>query len=215
MSQGKTYKFYKSEFRASTSFGTAQNITGATAANPCVITVVGHGIAAAAHAVVKVEGVVGMVQLNDSLYVAKGLTADTLELVGVDATPYDAYTSGGTIKLATMTGHCEQTSYAFDSGATPVTEDETNCGIVTNVGAPRIGTLSLGFKSAENAFQTALEASRRAASQVAFVVQVPGQSMARYDIGYITQLSESGSSGGTWDGTASVQLTQQRIKVAA
>lgn len=214
MSKGKTYKFYGSEFKASTGFGAAQNITAATAASPCVITVVGHGVAVGDHAVVKVESVAGMVQLNDSLYVAKGLTADTLELVGVDAAAYDAYTSGGTIKKATMTAHCEQTSYAFDSGATPVTEDETNCGISTNVGAPRMGTLSLGFKSAENSFQDALETSRRATSQVAFLVQVPGQTVARYDIGHITQLTETGSSGGTWDGTASVTLTQQRIKAA-
>lgn len=215
MSKGKTYKFYGSEFMASTGFGSAQNITAATAANPCVITVVGHGVAVGEHAVVKVEGVVGMLQLNDALFVAKGLTADTLELVGVDASGYDAYVSGGTIKKATMTAHCEQTSYAYDSGATPVTEDETNCGIITNAGAPRLGTLSLGFKSAQNGFQDALEASRIAVSEVAFMVQVKGQTKVRYDIGYITQLTESGSSGGTWDGTASVQLTQQRIKVDA
>jgi hypothetical protein len=211
MSKGKTYKFFGSEFRASTGFGSTRPITGATNANPCVLTVVAHGIVD--HGPVRVAGVGGMLELNGGLFIAETLTTDTIRLVGVDATNYGAFTTGGTIAPATMTAHCEQTTYAFDSGATPVTEDETNCGISTQVGAPRMGTLSLGFKSAENAFQDALEASRRAATEVAFRVQVPGQTKVRYDIGYITQLGETGSSGGTWDGSASVQLTQQRVKV--
>lgn len=213
MSKGKTYKFYGSEFKASTAFGTAKNITAATNANPCIITVVGHGIVK--HGVVKIAGMLGMLELNGGLYVAEKVTVDTLRLTGVDATNYGVWTSGGTVQVATMTGHCEQTQYNFSTGATPVTEDETNCGITTNVGAPRLGTLSLNFKTAENAFQDGLEASRLSVSEVAFMVQVAGQTKVRYDIGFVTEWSESGSSGGTWDGTASVQLTKHRVKVDA
>lgn len=213
MSQGKTYKFYGSEFRLVTGYGSTIAITGATNADPCVITAVAHGIAT--HGVVKVASVVGMLELNDRLFAAERITDDTLRLVGVDSTNYGAYVSGGTIQVGTSTAHCEQTTYSFDSGATPVTEDETNCGVITNTGSPKLGTLGLGFKAAENAFQDGIEASRRAASEVAFIVQVKGMTKVRYDIGYVTQTGESGSSGGTWDGTASVQLTQNRIKVTA
>jgi hypothetical protein len=214
MSQGKTYKFFGSEFKASTAFGAPINISGITNVSPAVITTAApHGITT--HGVVRIAGVGGMVELNGSLFVVEFITTTTLRLVGVDATNYGVYTTGGTIARATMTAHCEQTNYSFDSGSTPVTEDETNCGISTNTGAPRLGEVSLGFKSAENAFQESLEASRLATTEVAFLVQVKGQTKVRYDIGFITQLTETGSSGGTWDGTAAVRLTQQRIKVNA
>ena len=213
MAKGKTYKFFGSEFKASTAFGAGKNITGATNANPCVLTVVAHGIVK--HAPVKVAGMVGMLELNDRLVIAERVTVDTIRLVGVDATNYGVWTSGGTVQVATMTSHCEQTQYQFNTGATPVTEDETNCGVITNVGAPRLGSVSLGFKAAENTFQDSLEASRLATSEVAFMVQVPGQTKVRYDIGFVTEWSESGSSGGTWDGTASVSLTNHRVKVDA
>lgn len=213
MAKGKTYKFYGSEFKASTAFGTGKAITGATNANPCILTVVAHGIVK--HSPVKIAGVVGMLELNDKLVIAESVTVDTIRLVGIDSTNYGVWTSGGTIQVATMTAHCEQTQYNFSSGATPVTEDETNCGVVTNVGAPRLGTVAMNFKAAENAFQDALEASRLATSEVAFMVQVAGQTKVRYDIGFITEWSESGGSGGTWDGTASVSMTQHRVKVDA
>lgn len=211
MSQGKTFKFFGSEFRASTGFLATRPITAATNASPCVITVVGHGIVR--HGAVRLAAIGGMLELNNRLFVAEVVTPDTLRLVGVDSTNFGVYTTGGTMAAATMTAHCEQTNYSFDSGATPVTEDETNCGISTQVGAPRLGSLALSFKSAENVFQDALEASRRAGTEVAFRVQVNGQTKVRYDIGFITQLTESGASGGTWDGTAAVNLTLQRVKV--
>jgi hypothetical protein len=213
MSKGKTYKFFGSEFKAGTALATAQNITAATNASPCVITVVGHGITT--HGAVKVENVGGMLELNNRNFVVERVAADTLRLVGVDSTNFGAYTSGGTIKLVTMTAHCEQTTYSFDSGSTPVTEDETNCGVITNVGAPRNGSVSMGFKTAQNAFQTALEASQAASSEMVFMIQPDGFTQASYDIGFVTQITDSGSAGGTWDGTAAVSLTQRRVKVTA
>jgi hypothetical protein len=213
MPAGKTYKFFGSEFKLVTGYGAPKNITGISNADPCVVTVVAHGIVK--HGVARVANVLGMLELNDRLFAVERVTVDTLRLVGVDSTNYGVWSSGGTIVVGTTTAHCEQTSYSFDSGATTVTEDETNCGISTNVGSPKLGTLSLGFKTAENAFQDSIEASRRAASEVAFAVQVKGQVKVRYDIGYVTQAGESGSAGGTWDSTASVQLTQHRIKVDA
>lgn len=213
MSKGKTYKFFGSEFKASTGFGSTKAVTGATNASPCVLTVTAHGLTG--HGVVMPQSVGGMVELNDRLWVFEVVDVDNVRLLGCDATQFGTYTSSGTIKAATFTSHCEETSYSYDSGSTPVTEDETNCGVITNVGAPRLGSLSLGFKAAENAFQDALIASRDAATEVAFRVAPAGMTKVRYDIGYITQFTEAGSAGGTWDGTAAVNLTQNRVKVAA
>jgi len=213
MSKGKTYKFFGSEFRIASGYATAQNITGATNASPCVITVTGHGLTG--HGALKVAAVGGMLELNGRHWVFEVLTENTLRLVGCDSTQFGAYTSGGTIQAATFTTHCEETSYGYDSGATPVTEDETVCGVITNVGAPRLGTVSLGFKAADNVFQDTLEASQLTGAETAFRVAPNGMTKVRYDIGFVTQFNETGSAGGTWDGTASVSLTQARVKVAA
>lgn len=78
----------------------SKTITGATAANPVVLTVVGHGLADGD--AFSVSGVAGMTQLNDKLYIAANVTTDTIELLdrngdAVDGTAFTAYTSGGTL----------------------------------------------------------------------------------------------------------------------
>ena len=156
-----------------------------------------------------------MTELNGNVYIAERVTDDTVRLLGVDATNFGTFTSGGTLQQATMTATCQETGYNFDTGSTPVVEDETNCGVAVSLGAPRLGSLSLSFKQADDAFQVALEAARAAGSEMAFRVEVAGAPYVRYDVGYVTQLTEGGSSGATWDGTATVNLTQARVKVAA
>lgn len=79
---------------------TGFNITVATQANPCVITIAGHNFLAGDE--VNISGVVGMTQLNGRRFVAQGITANTIELTdqatgaNIDSTGYTAYSSGGT-----------------------------------------------------------------------------------------------------------------------
>lgn len=77
--------------------GTAAAITGATQANPCVITALSHGFSTGDS--VTIEDVVGMVELNGNTYTITVLTTDTFELDATDSTAFTAYTSGG---LATL-----------------------------------------------------------------------------------------------------------------
>jgi hypothetical protein len=72
----------------------AQNITGATQANPCVVTITGHSYSNGDW--VYIAGVEGMTQLNGRWFEIANTTANTFELSGVDSTGYDAYTTGGT-----------------------------------------------------------------------------------------------------------------------
>lgn len=72
-----------------------KSITGATQANPCVITSVGHGYSNGD--VIMIESVVGMTQLNGRLYTVANKTDDTFELSGVDSSGYTAYASAGTL----------------------------------------------------------------------------------------------------------------------
>lgn len=79
---------------------TAVNITGATAANPVVVTAVAHGYSNGDE--VFISGVGGMTQLNNRNFKVAGVTANTFQLqdlqsTNINGTAYTAYTSGGTV----------------------------------------------------------------------------------------------------------------------
>lgn len=88
-------RFYRNNGRITQ---TAQNITGATQANPVVVTYDGPDTYVNGDRVV-ITGVVGMTQLNNREFTVANVNAgaNTLELSGVDGTGYDAYVSGGQI----------------------------------------------------------------------------------------------------------------------
>ena len=78
-------------------------ITGATAANPCVITSNDHPFFD--DDVIYIKDVAGMTELNDKYYIVASATTNTFALkdmsgADVDASGYTAYTSGGTAELA-------------------------------------------------------------------------------------------------------------------
>lgn len=81
-----------------TSIATAKAISGATQANPCVITATAHGITIGASKTVMVTGIVGMTQLNTRMFTATAIDANTVSL-NVDSTAFTAYTSGGTLTI--------------------------------------------------------------------------------------------------------------------
>ena len=83
-----------SAFRAD---GTATAITGATQADPCVITSNSHGLANGDK--VTIASVSGMTQLNGNTYTVAGQTTNTFQLSGINSSGYGAYSSGGTFTL--------------------------------------------------------------------------------------------------------------------
>ena len=72
----------------------AATITGATKANPCVITATGHGFRTGIS--VTIASVGGMTQLNGNTYTITRIDANSFSLDGVNSTGYGTYTSGGT-----------------------------------------------------------------------------------------------------------------------
>lgn len=87
--------------------GALKNITGATKANPCVVTVVGHGYTTGQR--IRIASVVGMTELNGNSYYITKLTADTFSLstlagVVVDSSAYGAWSAGGTVALERFPG---------------------------------------------------------------------------------------------------------------
>lgn len=83
-----------------TCIAASKTITGATQANPCVLTIVGHGYTTGQ--VTMITGVGGMPQLNDKLYKLTVIDADTFSLDGVNSTAFGAYTSGGSSTVGTF-----------------------------------------------------------------------------------------------------------------
>lgn len=75
---------------------TSTTITGATQANPCVITAAAHGLTNGNSVVI--SGVGGMTELNNRHFTVANVTTDTFELSGVNSSAYTAFTSGGTVK---------------------------------------------------------------------------------------------------------------------
>lgn len=86
----------------------AKTVTGATAANPVVITAVAHGYTSGN--MVLLENLGGMVEVNDRYFPVIVLTANTFS-IGVDGTLFTAYTSGGTAKKV---GIPLQNDFGFD-----------------------------------------------------------------------------------------------------
>lgn len=72
---------------------TIRTITGATAANPVVITSAAHGFSNGE--VIYIDGVIGMSQINGLTFTVASSAANTFALSGIDGTAYTAYSSAG------------------------------------------------------------------------------------------------------------------------
>jgi hypothetical protein len=83
-----------------TALASTKAITGATNANPCVLTIVGNGYTNGD--IIKIVDVVGMEQLNERAFKVSAAATDSVTLTGVDSTLYGTYVSGGTAAKATM-----------------------------------------------------------------------------------------------------------------
>ena len=105
-----------------TTIGSA-SITGATQANPIVITSVGHPYQDGD--LIKITSVVGMTQLNNKSYYVKYLSSNTFNLykdislaTTVDSSGYTQYTSGGSITYPVAFHVGERVTFASVGGMT-------------------------------------------------------------------------------------------------
>ena len=80
------------------------SITAVTEADPAVVTAVAHGFAHGDQ--VQLDGLGGMVELNERSFLVVNPTADTFELNAEDSSAHTTYTSGGTAtKLQFASSH--------------------------------------------------------------------------------------------------------------
>jgi hypothetical protein len=132
--------------RVSSAEAAADNITGATAADPVELTSASHGIANGT--IVRVTGVGGMDQLNNRAFVAAAVATNTLQLKGVDGTDYTAYTSGGQAFAQTMLeiSECDLIGPGFNGQSPKIpTAHLRSTGQEFLLGIPDYGDMPVGF----------------------------------------------------------------------
>ena len=148
MSSAQSFKFQGSQIAVMTGFAGASPlaaITAITAASPPVVTSTAHGLSDGN--VVTIAGVVGMTEVNGGVFIVEELTANTFSLLGVDATGYAAYVSGGTFDVATLSNWCEITGYNRTGGTSPEIPTTTICSNAREfvLGLPDFGTTVIDY----------------------------------------------------------------------
>ncbi len=100
-------------------------ITAATNANPCQITSTNHGLTTGS--IIRISGIVGMVQLNNNVYTVIVTDDSNFLLNGVNSTSFTNYVSGGTWST-------EIQSQAFTISSVPFLRNELTIGGVDSLG---------------------------------------------------------------------------------
>lgn len=217
MSAGKRYKWQGSRVEVTTAFSaSAKTITAITKANPAVVSITAHGYAKGA--VIKLDDIVGMEELNGRVCIVGDVTTDTIELFGVDSTGYGTYTSGGEAVAGTWSNFCELTGYNRQGGSTPQIDATTICSTAAEkeAGLPDYGTTQLDYHHAPDvAVQQALEAAHAAGDTIGVRVVLPRNGGTMVQLGTIQQTSEQSSNGNLWTGSLTISNTGGRVYVEA
>ena len=134
-----------------TCIATTMAITGASQADPCVITVANTATLTTGDMIV-ITAVVGMTQLNNKLYKITVINGTTFSLDDIDSTGYTAYGSAGTITYGTFYVAKFATAMKdFDSGNGGATDHWGATGCAAMMDALSAATVASMFKSG-NAF---------------------------------------------------------------
>jgi hypothetical protein len=121
-------------------------VTGATKANPVVITAPSHGFSNGNR--VRFLGVAGMTDLNNNSYTIANVATNTFELSGIDGTEFNTYISGGIVRklVTTISGlsHLEGQTVSILADGAVLPNNTVSGGAVTlplestvvNIGLP-------------------------------------------------------------------------------
>lgn len=213
MAAGKRLKFQGSYLSVITGATGTQAITGASKANPCVLTCTAHTFIVGD--VVRISGVVGMTELNGSDYVVSAVATNTITLFGVDSTNYTTYVSGGTAAKGTFSNFCELTGFDRSGGASADIPVSTICSDAeeSEVGLRNYGNLKLdyNFAGALSIVQTTFDAAQTAGTPLFVKRILPNSAGADIWSGLVLETSESGQVNEVWKGTANIKLTGSKF----
>lgn len=209
MAAGQRLKFQGSYLSVITGSTGTQAITGASKANPCVLTCTAHTFVVGD--VTPISGVVGMTELNGNSYVISAVGLNTITLHGVDSTNYSTYVSGGTAAKGTFSNFCELTGFDRSGGASADIPVSTICSDAeeSEVGLRNYGNLKLdyNFAGALSIVQTTFDTAQTAGTPVMFKRVLPKSAGATVWTGLVLETSESAQVNEVWKGTANIKLT--------
>lgn len=214
MSAVSAYKFHGSQIQVLvgvTADSPAPVITNITAASPAVVSVTAHGLSDGD--VIEISGVVGMTELNGKRFVVEELTTGTFSLLGVDATGYGAYVSGGTFALGEFSNFCDLTNYNRTGGTSPEISTTALCSTAQEylLGLPDMGTTAIDYNFApQTAVQLAIQAAYISGDVIAVKVTLPDSGGIMVQMGFVQQTSESAGVGGIWTGSMTIRNTGNR-----
>lgn len=218
MSGGKRHKFHGSQFEVLTGFDVASpnpSITAITQTNPPVVTATAHGLDDGD--VVRLTSVGGMVEVENGVFVVSVLTADTFELIDVDATGYGAYTSGGEVEKGVFSNFCELTNYNRQGGTSAEIDATSACSVAKEfeIDLPDYGTTQVDYNFApKTAVQTAVQSFYDSGEITAARVTLPKAGGTMVQLGFIQQTSEQAGNGTIWTGSLTIRNTGRRVDFA-
>lgn len=186
---------------------TAKTATAISKANPAVVTATAHGFADGD--VVKMSGVVGMVEINNKVGVVTVVDANNFKLNGIDSTNFTTYTSGGSatptqVTVGNLKGWSGFTGQASDIDVTDLSSvaKEYRAGLVDN------GELQLDVQTLDtDEGQMALIGSRAASGPSSKFVLTFANGKTRTFNGYCKQFSENGAVDAVIMSQATVRIT--------
>ena len=206
MPKGQSLKFQGSSLAVITSVTGTQAITGASKANPCVLTVTGHTFIVGD--VVRISGVVGMTQLNGSDYVVSAVTVGTITLFGIDSIDYTTYVSGGIAAKGVFSNFCELTGFDRSGGASAEIETTSMCSDAQEfeAGLRAFGNLKLDYNFASTVVITAFDTAQAAASSLMIKRILPKSAGATVWNTLVLETGESAEVNGVWKGSATIRI---------
>lgn len=207
MSSGQRIKFQGTEIAAATSYAGTQAITGASKANPCVLTVVAHDFEVGD--VTKPSGILGMTELNGKPFIISATTTDSITLRGVDSTNYGTYVSGGVAPKGVFSNFCELTGFDRSGGAASEIDATTICSDAKEfeVGLQAFGNVKLDYNFAPSTVQSSMEDAKESGDPLILRRILPQNAGATLWKVLVLELGETGQIDDLWKGTANLKIT--------
>lgn len=219
MTQGVRYKFNGSTLAVQNGYVGAspqQVITGITRSDPGVMSYTGERVSDGD--VGRITGVVGMTEVNGSVYVADNTTTSSAELAGEDTSANTAWASGGIWEEASFSNFCELTGVNQQDGTSDEIDATTICSTAKEFesGLSDSGTMQLDYNFAPNeTVQAALRAAKEDGTTIAIRIVFPGTGGTVICLGTVQQQSFQGQVSSLWTGSATMKLTGPIFVLAA
>lgn len=213
MSAVSANKFHGSQIAVLVGFSAdspANAITAITQANPAVVTDANHNLVDGDF--IELAGIVGMTELNGKRVIVEKVDANSFKLLGVDATGYGAYVSGGTYTIGDFSNFCDLTNYNRTGGTSPEISTTALCSVAQEylLGLPDFGTTAIDYNFAPStAVQAAIQAAYISGDLIAVKVTLENGDMM-VQAGFVQQTSESAGVGGIWAGSMTIRNTGNR-----